>query len=90
MDDRAFGSWTSAPDSAQKTSFSCAPVDGVKVLGSGRPPGYPPAGYPAQNFYVWADFPFLREGARHGSYSKKGSEKGSQKGPREGGFRGVA
>ena len=38
MDVRAFGSWTSA----QKTSFSCALSDGVKVFGSGSPPGYPP------------------------------------------------
>ena len=37
MDVRAFGSRTSA----QKTLFSCAPSDGVKVFGSGRPPGRP-------------------------------------------------
>ena len=48
MDVRAFGSRTSA----QKT-FSCAPSDGVKVFGSGRPPGYPPGrprDVPPKNF----------------------------------------
>ena len=38
MDVRAFGARTSA----HKTLFSCAPSDGVKAFGPGRPPGYPP------------------------------------------------
>ena len=38
MDVRAFGSRTSA----QKTLFSCAPSDGVKVFGSGRGPDIRP------------------------------------------------
>ena len=38
MDIHAYGSRTSA----HKALFSCAPNDGVKVFGSGRPPGYPP------------------------------------------------
>ena len=44
-----FGSRTSA----QKTLFSCAPRDGVKVFGPGRPPEYPPErprDIPPQNF----------------------------------------
>ena len=59
MDVRAFGSRTSM----QKTLFSCAPSDGVKVLGPGRPPGCPP-GRPRditpKNFMFRLLFPSLR------------------------------
>ena len=56
MDVRAFGSRTSA----QKALFSCAPSDGVKVFGPGRPPGYPPGrlrDIPPKNFMFKLLFP---------------------------------
>ena len=55
---RPLGSWTSAPSGhgrpRKKTLFSCAPSDGGKAFGSGRPPGYPPGrprDIPPKNFY---------------------------------------
>ena len=47
---------------AKKTSFSCAPSDGVKAFGLRRPPGYPPRRpweIPFKNFMLWAAFPLL-------------------------------
>ena len=58
MDVRAFGSRTSV----QRTLFSYAPSDGVKVFGLGRPPGYPPGhsrDIPPKNFMFRRPFPSL-------------------------------
>ena len=60
-------SWTSAPlgqgRPRKKTLFSCAPSDGVRVFGSGRPPGYLPGrprDIPPKKFMFGLLFPFLK------------------------------